>query len=151
VLLGIALLVSPSATCKSESGLFVVGDGTPIFEIRRSFFDEVKIFPVLAVVQLHPDNEKLPPLREDDEKNKMLWKVVADPAAKDTSSVESIERIEYGIVPKGFIQEVPKDGKPPILAENQTYQAIGPLSLMRNAAVRFKIVSGKVVPLMTPQ
>ena len=118
---------------------------------RITLFNEAKVFPVLTVVQLHPDNQQLPPLREDDAKNKVLWKIVADPAATDSTLVESIERIEYGKVPKGFIQKVPQEGQPPSLAENQTYEAVGPLSLMRNAAVRFKIANGKIVVLTTPE
>lgn len=147
----IALLVTGSANCESQSGLAVVGDNPPTFEIRRSFFDKVKVFPVLAVVQLHPDNEKSSPVHEDQEKNKVLWRIAADPETKDISAVEHIDRIEYGRVPKGFIQQFPKEGPPSTLAENETYEAVGPLSLMRNAAVRFKIVNGKVVTLMMPQ
>jgi hypothetical protein len=62
--------------CKSESGLFVTGDKNPTFEIRRSYFDEVKVFPILTVVKLDPDNERLPPPREDDSKNTVLWKIL---------------------------------------------------------------------------
>ena len=135
----------------SESGLFVSGDRIPTFEIRRSSFDEVRVFPILIVVQLDPDNERVPPLREDDNKNKVLWKVVADPALTDKSPLENIRRVEYGKVPRGFTQEIPKSGEPQPLAEGQIYEAIGPLSLMRNAAVRFRITDGKVVVVKIPE
>jgi len=105
---------------------------------------------MLKLVQMHPDNEPLPPLQEDDSKNRVLWKIVADPKSTDSANVETIERIEYGIIPAGFIQEVPKEGLPPRLEENQVYEAVGPMSLMRNAAARFKIINGKVVSLPMP-
>jgi len=145
------LAMSLVPACKSETGLFVSGDGIPTFEIRRGRFDEVKIFPILTVVQLDRDNERLSPLREDESKNKVLWKVVADPSAVDKTPIENLDKIEYGKVPKGFVQEVPKGGAPQLLVEGQTYEAIGPLSLMRNAAVRFRITGGKVVIVKIPE
>lgn len=120
------LAMSLVPACKSETGLFVTGDGIPTFEIRRSHFDEVKVFPILMVVQLHRDNEKLPPLREDESKNKVLWKVVADPTVVDKTSTENLDRLEYGKVPKGFTQEVPNSGQPQPLVEGPTYEAMGP-------------------------
>ncbi|MGH9962869.1 MAG: hypothetical protein ACREBC_38090 [Pyrinomonadaceae bacterium] len=147
----LVLTVTLSTTCRSESGLFASGDGTPIFEIRRSFFNEVKVFPVLTVVQLHPDNERLPPSREDESKNKVLWKVAADPTVVDKTLVERIERIEYGKVPQGFTQEIPKNEEAPPLVEGQIFEAVGPLSLMRNAVVRFRIADGKVIVVKIPE
>ena len=145
------LAISLALACKSETGLFVSGDAIPTFEVRRDRFDEVKVFPILTVVQLDRDNERLSPLREDERKNKVLWKVVADPSAVDKTPIENLDKIEYGEVPKGFIQEVPKVGEPQLLVEGQTYEATGPLSLMRNAAVRFRITGGKVVIVKIPE
>jgi|GEM_PF-1997969 len=145
------LAISLAPACGSETGLFVSGDRIPTFEIRRSNFDEVKVFPILTVVELDRDNERLPPLREDESKNKVLWKVVADPAVIDKSSIENLDRVEYGKVPKGFTQEVPKSGEPQLLVEGPIYEAKGPLSLMRNAAVRFRITDGKIVVVKMPE
>lgn len=145
------LAISLVPACKSETGLFVSGDGNPTFEIRRSTFAEVKVFPILTVVELDRDNERLPPLRGDESRNKVLWKVVADPAVKDKTSIENSDRVEYGKVPNGFTQEVPKSGQPQPLVEGPIYEAMGPLSLMRNAAVRFKITDGKVVVVKIPE
>lgn len=145
------LAMSLAPACKSESGLFVRGNGIPTFEIRRSFFDEVKVFPILTVVELDPDNERLPPLHEDKTKNKVLWRVVADSAAEDKTPIENLASVEYGKVPKGFIQEVPENGGPQPLVEGKTYEAVGPVSLMRNASVRFRIADGKVVTVKTPE
>lgn len=145
----LAMVLAPA--CKSESGLFVRGNEIPTFEIRRSYFDEVNVFPILTVVELHPNNERLPPLREDENKNKVLWRVVADSATKDKTPIENLESVEYGKVPKGFIQEVPRIGGPPPLVEGKTYEAIGPVSLMRNATVRFRIANGRVVIVKTPE
>jgi hypothetical protein len=145
------LTITAVAACRSESGLFVTGNENPTFEIRRSYFDEVRIFPILTVVQLDPGNERLAPLREDDSKNTVLWRIVADPAATDKTLVKNIERIDYGKVPGGFTQEFPKGGVPQPLVEGLTYEAVGPLSLMSNAAVRFRIVNGKVVVVKMPE
>ena len=55
-----------------------------------SYFDEVRIFPALTVVKLDPGNERLPPLREDESKNTVLWKVVADRTVADKTPLESL-------------------------------------------------------------
>lgn len=144
------LMITAPSACNSKSGLLVSGDRIPTFEIRRSYFDEVKVFPILTVVQLDRDNEPLPRLREDKSKNKVLWKVVADPAIVDKGSIPNLERVEYGKVPKGFVQQVPTTGEPQSLAEGTTYEATGPLSLIRDAAVRFRITDGKVVVVNMP-
>src|SRR5690242_16970815 len=90
------LAMSLVPACKSETGLFVSGDGIPSFEIRRGHFDEVKVFPILTVIQLDRDNERLSRLREDESKNTVLWKVVADPSAVDKTPIENLDKIEYG-------------------------------------------------------
>lgn len=128
--------------CHSGSGLFASGGNPPVFEIRRSSSAHVRIFPILIVSELHPENANVEPLREDDAKNRMLWKIVAD--GGNPSLSEEIDRIEYGKVPPGFIQEYPTQGPPEELRENQLYEARGPLSLLRNAVVRFKIIDGNV-------
>jgi hypothetical protein len=79
-----------------------------------------------------------------------LWKIVFDPKFSDRTS-ETIERIEYGKVPERFTQETPAQGAAERLEENQIYEARGPLSLMSNAVIRFKIVKGKTVMLPIPQ
>lgn len=148
----IGLIPALSIGCGSgEGGLYVSGTTTPVFEIRRDSSNEVRIFPLLMLVQLHPENMKVPPLQEDDSKNRILWKIVADPKATDSANLERIERIEYGKVPIGFVQEVPNEGiQVPRLQENEVYEVVGPMSLMRNAAARFKIVNGNVISLPMP-
>ncbi|HKR21658.1 MAG TPA: hypothetical protein VJS17_03645 [Pyrinomonadaceae bacterium] len=65
--------------------------------------------------------------------------------------METVERIEYGKVPAGFVQEIPQPGTfAPVLQENEVYEVVGPTSLMSNAVARFKIVDGKVVDLPMP-
>jgi hypothetical protein len=103
------------------------------------------------VVQLDHGNEHLPPLREDDSKNTVLWRIVADPAATDKTLVKNIERIDYGKVPEGFTQEFPKGVVPQPLVEVLTYEAVGHLSFKSNSAVRFRIVNGKVVVVEMPE
>ena len=142
--------MTTAPACNSETGLFVTGNENPIFEIRRGYFDEVKIFPIFTVVKLDPDNERLVPQNEDQSKNTILWKVVVHPTVTDKTPSANLERVEYGKVPQGFTQEFPKDGVPPPLVEGLTYEAVGPLSLMPNAAVRFRIVNGKVVVVKMP-
>ena len=138
----IGLLLALSMNCHYGSGLFASGGNPPVFEIRRSFSAHVRIFPLLIVSELHPENANVEPLQVDDAKNRVLWKIVAD--GGNASLSEKIEKIEYGKVPAGFIQEIPTHGPPEKLRENQLYEARGPLSLLRNAVVRFKIVDGSV-------
>lgn len=145
------LTITAAAACNSETGLFVSGNENPTFEIRRSYFDEVKVFPIFTVVKLDPGNERLHPQLEDQSKNTILWKVVANPTVTDKTPSVNLERVEYGKVPQGFTQEFPKDGVPQPLVEGLTYEAVGPLSLMSNAAVRFRIVNGKVVVVKMPK
>lgn len=103
------------------------------------------------VVQVHPDNERLPSPQEDASKNRILWKIAADPESDDRSIVETIEKIEYGKVPTGFVQEVPQPGTAALpLQDNTVYEVIGPTSLMRNATARFKMVDSKVRDLPMP-
>ena len=128
--------------CHYESGLSVSGGNPPVFKISRSFSDHVRIFPILIVSELHRENANIEPLHEDDAKNRVLWKIVADGGSPGLS--EKIDKIEYGKVPAGFIQEIPTQSPPEKLRENQLYEARGPLSLLSNAVVRFKIVDGKV-------
>lgn len=137
-------------SCRSTGGLLVSGGNTPLFEIRRNSSAHVRVFPIFIVRQLHPDNEKLTPIQEEDSKNRVLWKIVFDPNNGTAASSEEIQTIEYGNVPPGFIQEVPSQGLPEQLQEQKTYEAVGPLSLMSNAVVRFKIVNGKVVNIAVP-
>jgi len=136
--------------CGSSNGLFVSGGQTPSFKIRRSLLSEARVFPIFIVKQLHSDNENLAPLVEDETKNRVVWKIAFDPKSRQTVSSEEIEAIEYGKTPVGFIQEVPAQGPPEKLQENQIYEAVGPLSLMSNAAVRFKIIDGNVVNIVLP-
>jgi hypothetical protein len=138
----IGLLLALSMNCHYETGLFASGSNPPVFEIRRSSSDHVRIFPILIVSELHPENANVEPLREDDAKNRVLWKIVAD--GGNPSLSEKIDKIEYGKVPAGFIQETPTQGPPEKFRENQLYEARGPLSLLSNAVVRFKIVDGNV-------
>lgn len=145
------LLMMTAAACNRETGLFVTGNENPTFEIRRPYFDEVKIFPILTVVKLDPGNEHLDAQNEDQSKNTILWRVVVDPKVTDINPSATLERVEYGKVPQGFIQEFPNGGGvPPPLVEGLIYEAVGPLSLMSNAAVRFRIVDGKVVVVKMP-
>lgn len=138
--------------CGAEGGLFVSGTtSAPVFEIRRDPSSHVQLFPSLTVVQMHADNVRLPLSEADSSKNRILWKIVADPKSGDSANVEKVERIEYGKVPAGFVQEMPQPGTlAPALQENEVYEVVGPTSLMRNAVARFKILDGKVVDLPMP-
>ena len=144
----ISLFVASVVNCHygSGSGLFVSGGNPPAFEIRRSRSAHVRIFPLFIVTELHPDNEHMPPLQDDPAKNRVVWKITSNSA--DLS--EKIEKIEYGKVPAGFTQETPKDGSAEQLQENRLYEARGPLSLMGDAVVRFKIVGGRVITQPLP-
>lgn len=146
----IGVLLPLSSSCGTQGGLFVSGTTTPVFEIRRGSSSHVRAFPSLMVVQVHPDNERVPIAQQDASKNRILWKITVDPDSGNTKIVETIDKIEYGKVPAGFVQEVPHPGMAVVpLEENTVYEVIGPTSLMRNATARFKIVDGKVRDLPT--
>ena len=135
-------LTALSLSCTTRSGLFVSGTNPPAFEIRRATWTHVPIFPLLIVYELHPDNAKLSPIHSDVDKNRILWRIVADPKQSES---ETIEKIEYGRVPDGFIQELPSNGYPEPFQENRIYEARGALSLMGDAAVRFSVKDGKII------
>lgn len=141
LLFAIACSAAVSSSCNQSSGLLVSQGSPPSFEIRRGFWHEPRIFPIFLVYQLHPENEKVGPLQEDETKNRLLWRIVS----KGAKSSEKLEKIEYGKVPDGFVQEIPSDGAPDQLQENVMYEARGALSLMGNAVVRFEIIGGKVI------
>jgi hypothetical protein len=46
------LTITAVAASKSKTGLFVTGNENPTFEIRRGYFDEERVFPILTVVKL---------------------------------------------------------------------------------------------------
>ncbi len=142
----IATIALLSVNCRRAGGLFVSGGNPPSFEIRRSSFDEVRIFPIFLVYELHSDNEKVGPQREDDAKNRIVWRIVS----KDSASSAKLEKIEYAKVPAGYTQEIPGQGAPEELQENKLYEARGALSLMGYAVARFKIVKGKVISQPLP-
>ena len=144
----IGVLIALSLSCSIRGGLFVSETNPPSFEIRRALGTHVPIFPLLIVYELHPDNANLIPLLSDVNKNRILWRIVADPKQ---SASESIEKIEYGKVPEGFIQEVPSDGLPEPFQENRLYEARGALSLMGDAAVRFSVKDGKIISHPLPR
>jgi uncharacterized protein with ParB-like and HNH nuclease domain len=49
------------------------------------------------------NSERLPLSQEDASKNRVLWKIAADPKSGDSTLVETIDKIEYGKVPTGFV------------------------------------------------
>ena len=81
---------------------FLIGDVAFHHANGAALFDYASCCSQSRVLQL--DRERLSPLREDESKNKVLWKVDADPVAGKTP-IENLDKIEYRKVPKGFIEE----------------------------------------------
>ena len=148
LLFTVACVALSLACYAGRDALLVSGGNPPSFQIIRSSTSHVKIFPIFIVSELHPDNEKVGPLQEDDSKNKIVWRLAVDPGQADLS--EKLEMIEYGKVPAGYHQEMPAAGAPEQLRENQMYEANGALSLMSNTIIRFTIVNGKVTSHPVP-
>lgn len=75
---------------------------------------------------------------------------MVDHKSEDSKSGEKITSITYGEVPKGFVQEIPKQGPPTALMDGKVYEASGAPSLMRNVIVRFRIENAKIIQIPLP-
>ena len=76
-----------------------------------------------------------------------IWQIEPQGNTKDLN-VSQYPAIKYGVVPPGFIQRAPKDGKgPPPLEEGKTYNVWAPTYNANGGGVRFLIKEGKSVEL----
>ena len=124
----ICLVVSLSG-CERPLKVILDGKNPPTFR-----FDGNGDLSWVFMYQVAPDG-KVPP------KNSEFWKLVP------RGVVEALESppITYGVVPDGFLQEVPSNGSPPPLEEGKVY---GFGAITRNAPggrIWFTIRNGQSV------
>ena len=138
------------AAC-GEITLSISSDNPPTFRFHKGSGSEVDSFPFFMVEEVNPINQNRPFLKEQREKNVVLWKIVPKRELWGTPILDRLPAITYGKVPDGFLQEVPNDGSASSLTEGKIYEASGAPTLMPGAVVRFKIENGKVTTLSLPQ
>ena len=97
------------------------------------------------VKELASENVDLPYSEQTDEKNKVVWQIW--PKQSSDGDLSHLPSITYGLVPSGFTQRIPTEGKPPGLVEGKIYEAGGPSITMPKGIVRFKIVNAKAIRL----
>ena len=147
VVLVFAMMV---AAC-GETTLSISSDNPPTFRFHKGSGSEVDSFPFFMVEEVNPINQNRPFLKEQREKNVVLWKIVPKGELWGTPILDRLPAITYGKVPDGFLQEVPNDGSASSLTEGKIYEASGAPTLMPRAVVRFKIENGKLTTLSLPQ
>src|SRR2546421_11322190 len=138
------LICLTCSSCGSDITISMEPSNPPTFRFHKGFFSEVNSFPLFTVEEIDADNQKTPYLEQKYDKNKVLWRIVTDPKASNSVSLDNFPRITYGKVPANFLQEIPQSGSPPILEPGKIYQAGGAYVLMPDAKIRFKIEGGRI-------
>jgi hypothetical protein len=115
-----ALLLCSMFACTYEENtkVSIDGDNPPTFNLYGSGIQQY-----FVVSEVSPDNN-VHPAQQNPEKNITIWKIV--PVAEPSPRAWDYPPIKYGGSPRGFKQELPKDGVPPPLVEGRLYEAGGP-------------------------
>ena len=71
---------------------------------------------------------------------KTIWKI----SLKSGMRVKSWPKVTYGVLPNGFSQSIPSDGKPPALVEGKRYAAQAVDTSRAGGAIYFVIRNGKI-------
>jgi hypothetical protein len=71
---------------------------------------------------------------------KTIWKITL----KSGMRVKAWPNVTYGVLPKGFSQLIPSDGKPPALVEGKRYAAQALDTSRAGGAIYFVIRNGKL-------
>ncbi len=100
-------------------------------------------FEDLLILEVPPENLDQDNSRHDFNKDIVIWQI-----RKMGQRIKPKEcpRISYGIVPSGFVQEIPDKGSPPTLSEGKIYVAVPRGSVPRKIVI-FTVRNGKVVEL----
>ncbi len=145
----IALLLCIGLSCKSDVTISLKSDLPPTFTFKRGRFAHVKYLDFFTVQEIVPENQNFPYMRQDSDKNIILWQVW--PKGSQEGLIDHLPNIVYGVIPSGFVQKVPNDGPPPVLVEGKVYEAGGPPVIMSNGFLRFMIKDGKAVQVAIPE
>ena len=138
----VTILIPVIVSCTGGVTISMDGKNPPTFKFKRNL-SEVSNLLMFRIEEIAPENAGVPYLQQQYEKNVTLWRIVA--VNGEVAAIDSLPPISYGQVPPGFVQEIPKDGAPPTLAEGKIYEAGGPYAMMPKAMLRFVIRDGKAV------
>lgn len=141
-------LLCISLSCKSDVTISMNSNVPPSFTFKRGRFAHVKYLDFFTVQEIASENQNLPYMRQDSDKNIMLWQVW--PKGSQEGLIDHLPNIVYGVVPSGFVQKIPEHGTPPSLVEGKVYEAGGPPVIMSNGFLRFTIKDGKAVQIPIP-
>ena len=75
----------------------------------------------------------------------VLWEI-KPLTEKHGTSASDLPSITYGIVPSGFVQTTPSEGRPPPLIEGKSYDAWAPTYNANGGGLWFTIRDGRAVP-----
>jgi hypothetical protein len=144
LLVAAALLFCSIAACtyEEDTQISIDGDNPPTFKLYGSGNQQY-----FLVSEVSTDNYVLPAHRNSD-KDIALWKIA--PVAEAPPRAWDYPPIKYGGVPRGLMQELPKDGVPPPLVEGRLYEAGGPAYGANGGSVLFTIRNGKSVIVPKP-
>ncbi len=127
----VALIISSTlVACERDLSIEVDNENPPTFRLKGS--GRLVFFNVFEVPPNHT------PVLGDP----VLWEIKP---IGETIRISKLPSITYGVVPSGFVQTIPKSGAPPLLKENQTYEAGGPADEANGGSIRFRLENGKAV------
>jgi hypothetical protein len=138
-------LFCTGASCNYDVRISLSSDVPPAFTFAKGHVEYLDFF---VVKEIAPENQKLSYMRQDPDKNIVLWQIW--PKTSADGRIDSLPTIVYGEVPHGFVQKVPERGLPPALIEGKIYEAGGPPVTMSRGFLRFLIRDGKAVRIPVP-
>jgi hypothetical protein len=141
----LAVLSVLAVSCNQPLSIKVSESIPPTFSFHASPFTHYKHLTFFIVIEVAPENEKLPAYSDTAVEDKTVWWIFPNEAAH--GDYKNLPTITYGTVPTGWNQRVPARGGPPPLIEGKIYQAGGPQIEVPWAVMRFTIRHGKVVRL----
>jgi hypothetical protein len=143
ILLVLAILLLVSTSCHFSPTIYLDGGNPPRFHFEGR--DYVEFF---VVTEIAPENQNVPDVEQDTDKNKILWWIV--PKDTSTANVRNFPQITYGVLPPNFVRKVPAQGDPPPLEEGKVYEAGGPAISLPKGYLRFVIRNGEAVQVRIP-
>lgn len=131
----VALVAGLLLSCAHETQISVSGGAAPVFNVRGSA--KLTSFKVWG-------SEADPNGGIGAGPNIVKWQIEPTGTAGD-SSLDALQQIQYGVVPKGFVQRVPNAGSPPPLKESTQYSAEFATVNAPNHSLSFSIRNGKAI------
>jgi hypothetical protein len=138
-------LLCIAVSCKSDVTISMTSDVPPAFTFERGHVNYLDFF---VVKEIAPENKNLSYIRQDTDKNIVLWQIW--PKGSAEGRIDNLPTIVYGEVAPGFVQKIPEHGPPPALVEGKVYEAGGPPVTMSRGFLRFVVKNGKAVRIPVP-